>query len=101
MKTSNIITMKEITYNRISPLKAILHTIFKKNVKVSKLIFAGEFDNKSLRESISYLKEIDEFSEEILIRIIEETNQYHLSNYNAIQTYINSHMIYNTSSSKP
>ena len=84
--------MKEITYTRISPLKAILHTIFKKNLKVSKLIFAGEFDNKSLRGSITYLKEINELSEEILIRMVEETNSHHLNNYEKIQSYINSYI---------
>lgn len=84
--------METVKFIRCSPIEGILINVFRNNNKIIKASFNSKFRNKTLRECLSYLKEEKELSEEILIRIIEETNEYHLQNYKSIQENINSYI---------
>ena len=84
--------MKTATFRTCSPIEVILLAAFKGNQKVTKASFEEKFRNKSLRECIYYLKELEELSEEKLITMIEETHNYHLQNYESLQYSINSYI---------
>lgn len=83
--------METLKFKTCSPIEGIIFDAFKGNQKVIKASFKEEFRNKSLRECLLIIKEMNELSEESLIRIIEETHEYHLYNYHRLQESINSY----------
>jgi len=82
--------METATLRTVNPIEAILFATFRGNVKITKLLLIGNFRDKSLRECLSILKELEELSEEILIRIIEETHDHHMENYQRLRSDVSS-----------
>lgn len=83
--------MQSVTYTRFSSVESILIDVFKPNTKIGQKILQGDFQGKSLSQSLLYLKELGELSEDILFQTIEQIHNYHLENYHRLQSSINSY----------